>query len=114
MVSLHLSAAGEGTLFREIYYACSTVEWTDWRQSRVLQGPTVQLTIGLTCTRETPTSVPTAAYLSTGFIRSGSALPMGTHHEGCVRSNRAIAESASRRPRPARRRRTPSLRCDRA
>src|SRR5215475_7837869 len=66
---LHLSAAGEGTLFREIYYACSTVEWTDWRQSRVLQGPTVQLTIGLTCTRETPTSVPTAAYLSTGFIR---------------------------------------------
>src|SRR5262252_1223411 len=78
MVSLHLSAAGEGTLFREIYYACSTVEWTDWRQSRVLQGPTVQLTIGLTCTRETPTSVPTAAYLSTGFIRSGSALPMGT------------------------------------
>src|SRR5215468_1718377 len=82
MVSLHLSAAGEGTLFREIYYACSTVEWTDWRQSRVLQGPTVQLTIGLTCTRETPTSVPTSAYLSTGFIRSGSALPMGTHHEG--------------------------------
>jgi len=37
--------------FREFLYACSTVQGTDWRQSGVLQGPTVQLRIGLLAPR---------------------------------------------------------------
>src|SRR3954454_5373398 len=96
MLSLHIVPPAKGPHLQGIYYTCSTAKATDWRQSGVLQGPTVQLRIGLKfAPRKIPISVPTAAddtnphFLRRhrrrkwliGFIRSGSA-PAGGQLRG--------------------------------
>ena len=77
-------------------HACSTAQRTDWRQSGVLQGPTVQLRIGLTCTKELFDPVPAAPQDIISFVRSGSAArrwPTQDEGGGCG----ALHESSSRR-----------------
>src|ERR1700728_4196030 len=72
-LTLRSAPPAKGPHLKELLHACSTAQRTDWRQSGVLQGPTVQLRIGLNAPRSRSTFVPTALQHSTGFMRSGSA-----------------------------------------